>query len=265
MAHEAIRPTHIEVENAGETDEEKALYQLIRLRSLACQLDDALYAVRLLRLGAELDGRQAVFEAKGRTLVSPGWKTLLQEDQTEETETAPENPVPAVKVGGTVTALDGAVVTHKTKPLPRFTEAGLVRELEKRGIGRPSTYAAILDTVTKRGYVKTDKRFLVPTPLGEKLVDIVSKHFSFADFGFTRDMEQELDAIAEGKAEYKAVVSKAHDNLQGELSAFHKGTGKICPSCGKPMLRRKGKGKNGKAYDFWGCSGWPECRETLRE
>ena len=264
-AHEALRPTHIDVEEAGETEEEKALYRLIRLRSLACQLDDAVYAARLLRLGAELDGRQAVFEAKGKTLVSSGWKTLLQEDQTEETETVPENPVPAVKAGSAVTALDGAVLTHKTKPLPRFTEAGLVRELEKRGIGRPSTYAAILDTITRRGYVKTDKRFLVPTPLGEKLADIVSRHFSFADFSFTRDMEQELDAIAEGKADYKTVVGKAHGNLQGELSAFHKATGKICPACGKPMFRRKGKGKNGKAYDFWGCSGWPECGETLRE
>ncbi|GFH63444.1 MAG: DNA topoisomerase I, partial [Candidatus Desulfovibrio kirbyi] len=264
-AHEAIRPTHCEIEEAGETEEEKALYRLIRLRSLACQLEDAVYAVRLLRLGAELDGRQAVFEAKGRALLSSGWKTLLQEDQTEETETAPDNPVPAIKAGSAVTALDGAVLTHKTKPLPRFTEAGLVRELEKQGIGRPSTYAAILDTITKRGYVKTDKRFLVPTPLGEKLADIVSKNFSFADFGFTRDMEQELDAIAEGKADYKTIVSKAHDKLQDELSAFHKATGKVCPACGKPMFRHKGKGKNGKAYDFWGCSGWPECRETLHE
>ena len=187
-AHEAIRPTHIEVEEAGETVDEKALYRLIRLRSLASQLEDAVYAVRILQLGADLDGKQALFEAKGRTLLSSGWKILTAEDAaTEDAEDSaePENPVPAMKPGTRPTALSGAVLTKKTKPAPRFTEASLVRELERCGIGRPSTYAAILDTIMSRGYVKTEKRFLVPTPLGVMVVDRLCWHFAFMDYEFT--------------------------------------------------------------------------------
>lgn len=176
-AHEAIRPTHIEIEEAGETADEKALYRLIRLRSLACQLEDAVYAVRTLQLGAEMDGKQALFEAKGRTLLSQGWKVLADQENgpcaegegAEEGEKEPLNPVPAMKPGTKATALTGTVTTKKTKPAARFTEASLIRELEKRGIGRPSTYAAIIDTISSRKYVATEKRFLVPTPLGKRL------------------------------------------------------------------------------------------------
>lgn len=193
-AHEAIRPTHIEVEEAGETADEKALYRLIRLRSLACQLEDAVYAVRTLQLGADLDGKQALFEAKGRTLLSQGWKILADQENgphegNEEDEKEPSNPVPAMKPGTKATALTGAVTTKKTKPAARFTEASLIRELERRGIGRPSTYAAILDTIMSRGYVKTEKRFLVPTPLGEKIASGLCGHFSFIEYDFTRTME----------------------------------------------------------------------------
>lgn len=122
-----------------------------------------------------MDGKRALFEAKGRTLLSQGWKILAdQEDGPDEgnaeNEKEPCNPVPAMKPGTKATALTGAVTTKKTKPAPRFTEASLIRELEKRGIGRPSTYAAIIDTISTRKYVTTEKRFLVPTPLGEKIV-----------------------------------------------------------------------------------------------
>lgn len=212
-AHEAIRPTHIEVEDAGDTADENSLYRLIRLRSLASQLEDAVYAVRVLQLGAELDGKQAVFEAKGRTLISQGWKVLIESDAaTEDADDSAEseNPVPAMKPGTSPTALSGAVLTKKTKPAPRYTEASLVRELEKLGIGRPSTYAAILDTIMSRGYVKTEKRNLVPTPLGAVVVDSLCGNFSFVEYEFTRNMEQALDDIAAGKAQYCTVISEAH-------------------------------------------------------
>lgn len=272
-AHEAIRPTHIEAEEAGETEDEKALYRLIRLRSLACQLEDAVYAVRSLQLGVDLEGKQALFEAKGRTLISQGWKVLAtskdygkndsEEGSAEEKE--PVNPVPSMKPGTKATALNGAVTTKKTKPASRFTEASLIRELEKRGIGRPSAYAAILDTIMSRNYVKTEKRFLVPTPLGVLVVDSLHGNFSFVKYEFTKNMEQALDDIAEGKANYRNVIAEAHTRLDQELQTFAKVTGKICPKCGKPMVRRTKKpGKNGKGgYDFWGCTGWPECKETI--
>lgn len=265
-AHEAIRPTHIEVEDAGETADEKALYRLIRLRSLACQLEDAVYAVRTLQLGAEMDGKQVLFEAKGRTLLSQGWKVLADQENgpdegAEEGEKEPLNPVPAMKPGTKATALTGTVTTKKTKPAARFTEASLIRELEKRGIGRPSTYAAIIDTISSRKYVTTEKRFLVPTPLGEKIVSGLCGHFSFIEYDFTRTMEQSLDDIAEGKAEYRAVIASAHDQLSKEVLEFAKATGKVCEKCGKPMVHRvKKPGKDGKGgYNFWGCTGWPEC------
>ena len=269
-AHEAVRPTHIEVEEAGETADEQALYRLIRLRTLASQLADAVFAVRTLKLTATVDGKEALFEAKGRTQVSPGWKVLQQaevaqvvEDEGEDTTA---NPVPAMKPGTQATALSGAVITHKTKPASRFTEASLIRELEKRGIGRPSTYAAIIDTISSRNYVTTEKRFLVPTPLGEKVVSGLCGHFSFIEYDFTRTMEQSLDDIAEGKAEYRSVIASAYDRLFSEVREFAKATGKVCEKCGKPMVHRvKKPGKDGKGgYDFWGCTGWPECKETVK-
>jgi len=255
----ALLPYNFENADAGASEDEKALYALIRLRALASQLADAVFAVRLLRLSAVLDGKEAVFEARGRVLTAPGWKVLLQTDQTEDGEPEPENPVPAMKPGSRVTALSGNVMTKKTKPAPRFTEAALIRELEKCGIGRPSTYAAILDTIQARGYAALEKRQLVPTPLGEKVIDALAGRFTFADFDFTSGMEQALDDIASGKAEYRAVVSQAHDKLQSELAAFLKATGKTCPKCNKSMVRRVKPGKGG--YDFWGCSGYPDCKE----
>ena len=261
-AHEAVRPTHIEVEEAGETADEQALYRLIWLRSLACQLADAVFVVRTLKLTATMDGKEALFEAKGRTLVSPGWKVLQQAEVAEdEGEDDTTNPVPAMKTGTKATALTGTVTTKKTKPASRFTEASLIHELEKRVIGRPSTYAAIIDTISSRGYVTTEKRFLVPTPLGEKVVSGLCGHFSFIEYEFTRNMEQSLDDIAEGKAQYRAVIASAYDQLSREVQAFAKTTGKVCKKCGKPMVHRvKKPGKDGKGgYDFWGCSGWPEC------
>ena len=267
-AHEAIRPTHIGVEDAGDTADKKALYRLIRLRSLASQLEDAVYAVRVLQLGAELDGKQAVFEARGRTMLSQGWKVLAANDAaTEDADDSaePENPVPAMKPGTCPTALSGAVLTKKTKPAARYTEASLVRELEKRGIGRPSTYAAILDTIMIRGYVKTEKRNLVPTPLGAVVVDSLCGNFSFVEYEFTRTMEQALDDMAAGKAQYRTVISEAHTRLEQELQTFAKATGKVCGKCGKAMVHRiKKPGKDGKGgYDFWGCSGYPDCQEKL--
>ena len=258
-AHEAIRPTHIEVEEAGETPEERALYTLIRMRVLAAMLEDARYAVRTVTM----DGDGMEFEARGRTLIAQGWKVIMAEDQAEDGEAAePDNPVPAMEKDAAAQAADGKVITKSTKPPARFTEASLVRELERRGIGRPSTYATILETIQQREYVRAEKRFLVPTAIGEAVVDGLKGKFAFAAFEYTRDMETALDQIAEGKADYRTVMGKAHDQLRQELQSFAQASGKACPQCGKPMRRRSGTGKDGKAYDFWGCTAYPECKHT---
>jgi len=269
-AHEAIRPTHIEIEDAGDTPDEQALYKLIRLRALASQLADAVYDVRVLRLDAELDGKDAIFEARGRVLREPGWKTLTAADaamQDEEAEgDAPDNPVPMLDAGASITAASGKLLTKKTKPPTRFSEASLVRELENRGIGRPATFAAIVDTILKREYARVEKRFLVPTPLGEQVVDLLTGAFTFLDYEFTKGMEDSLDAIAGGKAAYREVMNKAHAQLVREVTAFTskylgqerrapEPTTFVCEVCGKPLVHMKGQRKDGSGeYDFFSCS-----------
>ncbi|MBD8896178.1 type I DNA topoisomerase [Desulfovibrio desulfuricans] len=269
-AHEAIRPTHIEVEEAGDTPDEKALYRLIRLRALASQLADAVYDVRIVRLGEALGGKEALFEARGRVLREPGWKSLTATDEATQDEDAEgegqDNPVPLLTEGQSITVASGKVLTKKTKPPTRFSEASLVRELENRGIGRPATFAAIVDTIMSREYVRVEKRFLVPTPVGEQVVDLLSGAFSFLDYEFTKGMEDNLDAIAGGKAAYREVMSKAHAQLVREVTTFTskypgqernapEATNFVCDACGKALVHMKGQRRDGSGeYDFFSCS-----------
>lgn len=251
-AHEAIRPTHIDVETAGESADEKALYSLIRIRALASQLADAVFAVRVGRLGADVDGKPAVFEARGRTLLEKGWKEVLASDDSEEKEEEPSNAVPELKPNGQVVALQGLVSTKKTKPKPRFKEATLVREMEKRGIGRPATYAAILENITSRDYLREEKGCLVPTPRGEKLVDALQPCFSFLDLDFTKSMEDALDDVASGKLTYAACLGTMYDKLSSELTVFQEKHVVPCPECGDReqfghLYSRE------KGYNYWRC------------
>lgn len=267
-AHEAIRPTHVEVEEAGDDDAQKALYKLIRLRTLAAMLEDAVFSVRVATLAGDVDGRRAEFEAKGRTLVKPGWKVLTATDQTDDpdAEQEPDNPVPSVRAGQKLTATEGKTLSKKTKPPARFTEASLVKELEKRGIGRPSTYAAILENISGREYVKTEKRFLVPTPLGEKAADHLVGRFAFLDFDFTKRLEDALDAIAEGKAGYRETVASEHERLSAELKAFASALLPSCPECGSDKLWhrvKKADKKDDRAWDFFSCSDCDSTFETV--
>ncbi len=262
-AHEAIRPTHFEIEAAGENDDQKALYKMIRLRALASQLEDAVFAVRIVSLAGDVDGQSARFEAKGRTLIRPGWKALVAADQTEEpeAEAEPDNQVPKMEPSRLATAREAKVLTKKTKPPARFTEASLIKELERRGIGRPSTYAAILENITSREYMAIEKRFLVPTAIGEKVVDVMSGRFGFLDYDFTKRLEDELDQVAEGKAKYVAVITEAHTRIRKELSNFIDESSPKCPDCGKPLRHMVlSKSTEHRGYDFWSCSGYPECK-----
>ncbi len=268
-AHEAIRPTHIEQEEAGATADEKALYQLIRLRTIASQLEDAVYDVRTLTMEGEVDGGKRQFEARGRQLVRQGWKALVATDQTEDTEKEKdaENQVPHFDIGARVTAQDGQVVTRKTKPPARYTEASLIRELEKQGIGRPSTYAAILDNIiTYRKYLRIEKRQLFPTDLGIKTIDALSGHFGFLEYDFTSALEDDLDQIAAGAKQYLPIVTAAFDRLQGEMAVYIDETSPKCPECGKPLRHmHRPESRVKKGYNFWACTGYPECRVTFAD
>jgi len=266
--HPAITPTHWEVEQAGETTDQQALYQLIRLRAIACQLADARYAVRTARLQSvqPISGKHVEFEAKGRTLIERGWLKLTASDQTEEKDTQaqePANPIPLLDVGQRLDVAHGKLLEKKTKPPSRFTEATLVKKLESEGIGRPATYAAIMENIVSRDYVRVEKRHLVPTPTGELVVDALTGKFAFMDLGFTRDVEEDLDRIAQGQASYGSVIRNMHEKLQRELTTMQPTPKHPCPQCGRPLVHRIKPGKKG--YDFWGCSGFKDgCKTTYK-
>lgn len=263
-AHEAIRPTHIEVEDAGDTNAERTLYRLIRARTLAAVLPDAVYVVRIATLDANapIDGKTVTFQATGRTLVSAGWRQIYadQAEDKDENEGA-DNPIPALQEGQVLRAESGRVLTQQTKAPPRYTEATLIREMEKRGIGRPSTYAAIMENISGRGYISVDgKRQLYAEPSGEDLIDALAGTFGFVDLDFTAALENQLDQVAAGKRAYGQVVTTAARQLADELGRLKVDAAPVhpCPSCGKAL--RQVRGKNGV---FWGCTGYPKCSATL--
>lgn len=223
-AHEAIRPAHFQAEEAGETDAERRLYALIRERAMASQLADARFKVRkAVLLAAEpLDQTAIRLDASGRTRIFAGWMALAaDEGPSPEGEDAPaDNPVPVLQLGQILGATAGRVLEKKTKPPPRYTEATLVKALEAEGIGRPSTYAAIMETIVRRDYVTVDgKRQLSATSKGMMVVDALCGRFAFIELAFTREIEEELDAIAEGRADYRSVVARLHDQLVEEIAA----------------------------------------------
>jgi DNA topoisomerase-1 len=267
-AHEAIRPTHIDVESAGETDTEKALYKLIRYRTLATQLEDAVYAVRVVHLiGNPAEDRGPEFEAKGRALVEPGWRLVYGEEKEDEdtvNDDELDNPVPQLQSGSHLAVGSGFVRILKTSPPTRYSEASLVKTLENHGIGRPSTYASILDNIISRGFVQIEKRKLVPTLRGETVINALIGRFGFLDYSYTQEMEERLDAIASGKLLYNQLMQQFKISFDKELDGFLTLHEHRCPDCGKPLRHlTKESRKNGEGYDFWGCTGYPDCTATF--
>lgn len=271
-AHEAIRPVDVAIPEAGGTDVERRVYALIRSRALAAVLPDAEYATRKVVLSATgpetVAGVTPRFEGRGRVLTEAGWRVAYggeTRDEGEEQsadEAALSNPIPELEIGASVIAQGGRRLDKKTKPPRRYTEAGLVKALEERGIGRPSTYAAIIDNITSRSYVvaaDAKGKFLEPTATGEALVDALVSKCAFIEYEFTATLEDELDEVAGGKRSYDAVVNAAWRQLSSELDGLQVAIKPEhpCPECGKALARRKGS--NGF---FWGCTGYPDCKVT---
>lgn len=265
--HPAITPTYWDNEDAGETDNERALYRLIRLRAIACQLADARYAVRtvILQAANPVQSRAVQFKGEGRTLIDPGWLKLLEGDQTEDDEDkagaqVEVNSIPLLDVGQILETERGLLLEKKTKAPGRYTQASLVKKLEDEGIGRPATYAAIMDNIVTRQYVEVEKRFLKPTLTGELIVDALVGKFKFIDLNFTREVEDDLDRIALGETGYKSVIQKLHQQLEGEIHSQQAlvATKFPCPECGLSLRRIQGK-----KGAFWGCTGHPTCSVSL--
>lgn len=267
--HPGVTPTHWEVETAGETAEQQELYKLIRTRALASQLMAAKYDSRtvILKAADPVGGKQVLFGATGETLVEPGWLRLLQGDAaSDEDEKEQLNPIPQLESGQTLNVLSGKLLEKKTIAPKRYTKASLVGALEKEGIGRPSTYAAILNNISTRNYVAEVARFLTPTPVGELVIERLEGKFSFLQITYTRDLESDLDLISTGQTQFKPVMNSIYEVLKNELEGqkaipTYKKEVPVypCPECQKP-LRRISKAANGA---FWGCTGHPTCEVTV--
>ncbi|MFZ2300193.1 MAG: type I DNA topoisomerase [Candidatus Moraniibacteriota bacterium] len=261
-AHEAIRPTDLTRKSAGVTDDEKKLYTLIRTRTLASQMADA-EILRTKIIANTADRALPNFAANGSHLLFDGWlalDTAARGDDVEVPKVAASDPL----------VLDKIVSEAKeTEPPNRYTEAGLVKELEKRGIGRPSTYASIIKTIQDRGYVEKTGKALSVTDTGLVVDDFLFKHFeNILSETFTADMENKLDEIAEGTREYGKTLKDFYTPFAKEVKskdAIDKVTtlgdapeGTVCPKCGAAMVIKLAR--NGK---FFSCARFPECDGAL--
>lgn len=260
--HEAIRPTIVDNLNSGSTNDEQQLYQLIWQRAVASQLENAVFSVRTVVLTGTLeDGRNVSFIAKGRTLISAGWLEIYSDiDESEDQEV--KNPVPFLEKNASLGVNEAKVLRKKTRPLPRYTQATLVAEMEKMGIGRPSTYAAIIENIISRSYVsEAAKQQLMPTDLGKSVRDSLVNKFQFAELDYTKELEEKLDHVSTGSMTFLTVISDAWQLLDKELPQLEEIEVPIdhpCPECKKALVRKKGR------YGFfWSCTAWPECNLSL--
>jgi DNA topoisomerase-1 len=266
-AHEAIRPTSVlrepEKIKATLSSDQFKLYQLIWRRFLASQMAPAQLATTTIDI---LAGTY-LFRASGTVVEFDGFMRLYQvsDEKTEKKEKV----LPLVKEGEKLNLKKLTPSQHFTKPPPRFTEASLVKELEEQGIGRPSTYATIINTIQLREYVKKEKGKFYPTELGTLVNKILVKNFPrILDVQFTAHLEEDLDKIERGEEEWKKVLlnfyrpfyqelQKAKLGLQGVKKDLEMPTEETCPLCGKPM-----KIKWGRHGRFLACSGFPQCKNT---
>ena len=265
-AHEAIRPTSVQrtpdrVKPYLRSDQFK-VYKLIWERFLSSQMASAVMDT----LSVDIAAGAYQFRATGSRVKFPGFLAVYR-DLPENGE-GQEGWLPDLTAGETleVVALDPQ--QHFTQPPPRYTEASLVRALEERGIGRPSTYAPTIETIKRRGYVKPINRRLHPTDLGKLVNDLLVEHFGdVMDYDFTAAMEEELDNVEEGRLDWQKVVGDfwtpfEHDLVAAEQKIVQVETpvveiGEACPQCGRPLVR-----KFGRFGEFIACSGYPECRYT---
>jgi DNA topoisomerase I len=276
-AHEAIRPTSMEftpdkvarlIKDHPEASDLTRLYTLIWNRFVACQMAPAVYD----QTTVDIERGEAVLRATGQILKFPGFTSVYTEQETDDeaAEKAADSDrlLPPLAEGDAVTLDAIRPEQHFTQPPPRFTEASLVKELEERGIGRPSTYATIMSTIVDRGYAdKRDRRFF-PTELGTLVNGLLVESFpEIVDFAFTAQMEQGLDKVEDGDRDWRELLAGFYQPFSADLEKAKEGmrdvkreeipTEHVCEKCGKPMVIKWGR--NGS---FLACQGYPECRNT---
>jgi len=262
-AHEAIRPTDPSRENAGNNEEQKKLYRLVWERTIASQMTDA----KLLRTKITANTKGVGipdFSVVGSRVIFDGWLLCDTRARGEDVE------LPKVDINETLTLKDISSEEKHTEPLPRYSEAGLIKELERRGIGRPSTYASIIKTLYDRKYVEKEGRALKPTDTGEVVSSFLEENFmSYINDTFTAEMEDELDDIATGKREYAKTLQDFYTPFHKDVKAKEK-IDKLtnlgpapkefkCPTCNDPMIIKLGR--SGK---FMSCERYPDCNGARR-
>ena len=258
-AHEAIRPSSInrtpDSIKKYLTKDEFKLYEMIYARALASLMADA----KLNQTTITLDNNNTTFKTTGSVLIFEGYLKVYGKFESSE-----DKVLPKLKVNDELVADEIVKDQHFTKPPARYTEAKLIKAMEELGIGRPSTYASTISTLTQRGYVKIIEKKLNPTEVGITTTDKLQEFFSdLINVKYTAKMEEDLDKVAEGKKVWYKILESFYKEFEPEVeNAFDKmekkedeETGEVCPNCGKPMVI-----KNGRYGKFEACSGYPECK-----
>lgn len=268
-AHEAIRPSDISLMpdsiKKDLTSEQYKLYRLVWSRFVASQMSNAVYD----SISIELASAGYTFKATHSTIKFEGYTAVYEEGRDDEKEEK-ESPLPELTEGQTVQLEEMLKEQKFTQPPSRYSEATLIRAMEEKGIGRPSTYAPILSTITSREYVLREGRYIRPTPLGEVVTGLMKDKFAdIVDLKFTARMEDSLDLVEEGKMGWKTVladfyegfedtIAEAEKSLEGErIKIPDEVSDEICEKCGKNMVV-----KSGRFGRFLACPGYPECNNT---
>ena len=268
-AHEAIRPTDVnltpELVRKDLTQEQYRLYRLIWGRFTACQMANAKYD----NVAVEVSSAGYTFRATYSEMKFKGFTAVYEEAKDEESSEL-ANPLPSLSEGQTL-ALEKLIPEQQfTQPPARFTEATLIRAMEEKGIGRPSTYAPTISTITSHDYVIKEGKYLKPTPLGRVVTGLMKEHFAdIVDLKFTNQMEEELDGIENGKAQWRDVLADFYGDFSREMNEAEKAmdgvklkvpdvlSDEYCDVCGRQMVVKKGR----FGY-FLACPGFPECTFT---
>ncbi len=268
-AHEAIRPTSVsripaELKSYLSSDQYK-LYDLIWKRTVASQMAQAIFDATSVDIAA---GERYVFRATGQVIRFPGFIALYSEGTDNGDDENREGLLPPLAAGDKLHKDKLTPEQHFTQPPPRYTEASLVKTLEEYGIGRPSTYASIMNTLVTRKYVRLEKRTFFPEDIGRVVTKLLTEHFQqYVDYDFTAELEEELDAISRGELTWVPAIKqfwspfialiRRKDQEISKADVTTEKTDKTCPECGKELVI-----KLGRSGRFLACSGFPDCRHT---
>ena len=265
-AHEAIRPTHVNLDpesiRGSLTNDQYKLYKLIWSRFLASQMANAVYET--VAIDTECAGH--MFRSTHSSLRFAGFIAVYEEGRDDEEE-AVGTPLPDLQVGETASILNIKKEQHFTQPPARYTEATLIKAMEEKGVGRPSTYASIVSTIQDREYVQKVEKRLAPTALGEVVTGLMMERFQdIIDVEFTANMESRLDAVEEGKQPWKDLMAEFYTEFHKEILDAEQAprvkvpdevTDEICEVCGRNMVV-----KTGRFGKFLACPDFPECTNT---